>query len=324
MEFLVGALVVLGFLAILIRFIGRDSSGQVRLPRVVDDSIGMWTLRRITGRRLGARAWDDEIEADQQLDPNASDATRAAVDANAAIAANPPSAATAANPTIVPPRSAPARVAPVRMPPTRDIAIRPRARARPGYSASMLSPTPVLDLRRRQEAIARPRRSPWRRRFAALGIAAAVLIIAGVALGFAAQQRPPQGQVLAATGRPQMPGQDAVGAGGASPSAPPSIVSRDVALPKAAITGLTTSTIVGSSKLRLTLTWTLTDSGSGLRSQLLQRRTDGGAWVTVSLASVSTRKAAFGMSRGHMYAFRIRGTDRSGNLGSFVSKSVRI
>jgi hypothetical protein len=101
-------------------------------------------------------------------------------------------------------------------------------------------------------------------------------------------------------------------------------VSRDVTLPKATITSLTKSRIVGSTKLRVALTWTLTDSGSGLRKQLLQRRTDGGAWVTVSLASVATRKAAFAMSRGHTYTFRIRGTDRAGNVGLFVSKSIRI
>jgi hypothetical protein len=114
------------------------------------------------------------------------------------------------------------------------------------------------------------------------------------------------------------------GHGGADLATVQVTVSRDVTLPKATITSLTKSRIVGSTKVRVALTWTLTDSGSGLRSQRLQRRTDGGAWVNVSLASVSTRKAAFAMSRGHTYTFRIRGTDRAGNVGSFVSKSIRI
>ncbi len=344
MELLVGALVVLGFVAILVRFIGRDSSGEIRLPRVVDDSIGMWTLRRVTGRSLGQRTSADEVDGDQRLDPNAADATRAAVGAiTAANVAGASDAAMdmagaagmagAANATVASARAVPARSAPARVPPTptRDIAVRPRARnRRPGYSASMLSPTPILDLRRRQEALAslrrssRPRRSSRRRRFAALGIAAAVLVVAVIALGFAVQQHPPQGQVLAATGRPQLPGQVAVGAGGGSSAAPSSTIALDVTMPKAAVTGLKTSGIVGSSKLRLSLTWTLTDSGSGLRSQLLQRRTDGGAWVTVSLASVSVRKTAFAVARGHTYGFRIRGTDGSGNVGLFVSRSIRI
>ena len=87
MEILVGALVVLGFLAILARFGMRDATGEIRLPRVVDDSIGMWTLRRITGRRLGERPWDDELDGELPLDPNASDPTRAALGAIAAASA---------------------------------------------------------------------------------------------------------------------------------------------------------------------------------------------------------------------------------------------
>ena len=114
------------------------------------------------------------------------------------------------------------------------------------------------------------------------------------------------------------------GHGGTNQATVQVTVSRDVTLPKATITSLTKSRIVGSPKLRVAITWTLTDSGSGLRKQLLQRRTDGGSWVTVSLASLSTRKAAFALSRGHTYTFRIRGTDRAGNVGLFVSKSIRI
>jgi hypothetical protein len=50
MEFVVGVLVVVALLAIVARFVARDSSGQVRLPRVVDESIGMWVVRRLLGR----------------------------------------------------------------------------------------------------------------------------------------------------------------------------------------------------------------------------------------------------------------------------------
>jgi hypothetical protein len=333
-ELIVGALVVLGFVAVLTRFITRDASGQVRLPRIVDESIGMWTLRRVTGRRLGERPWVDEIDGEQLLDPNAADATRAALGAIAA--------ANAAHPTLGPARgamardvpvpNASARAAPPRAAPARSVAPRRRTKAHPVRSGSMTSPTPVLDLRRRQEARARPRRSPWWPRSTALGLAV-VLIVAVVAIGIALQATRPQGRVLAATGRPQLSlpsTQIAAGAAGVSQSAEPATasvqvtVSRDVTLPKATITSLTKSRIAGSTKLRVALAWTLTDSGSGLRRQLLQRRTDGGAWVTVSLASVSTRNAAFAMSRGHTYTFRIRGTDRAGNVGLFVSKSIRI
>jgi hypothetical protein len=114
------------------------------------------------------------------------------------------------------------------------------------------------------------------------------------------------------------------GQGGIDSASVQVAVSRDATLPKATITSLTKSRIAGSTRLRVALAWTLTDSGSGLRKQVLQRRTDGGAWVTVSLASLSTRKAAFAMARGHTYTFRIRGTDRAGNVGLFASKSIRI
>jgi len=53
-EWIVGALVVLGFVAIVVRFVPRDEAGGARLPRIVNDSIGMWALRRITRRPSGA------------------------------------------------------------------------------------------------------------------------------------------------------------------------------------------------------------------------------------------------------------------------------
>ena len=89
MELLVGALIVLGFLAIAARFVARDPSGGIVLPRIVDDSIGMWTLRKLTGRPLGERVDEDEPDPDMPFDPNASDATRAALGAAAVATARP-------------------------------------------------------------------------------------------------------------------------------------------------------------------------------------------------------------------------------------------
>jgi hypothetical protein len=59
-ELIAAALVVVGLLAIVTRFVARDPSGEFRLPRIIDRSIGMWLLRRLTGLRLGAR--DDDLE----------------------------------------------------------------------------------------------------------------------------------------------------------------------------------------------------------------------------------------------------------------------
>jgi pyruvate/2-oxoglutarate dehydrogenase complex dihydrolipoamide acyltransferase (E2) component len=169
-EFIVGAFVALGFLAILVRFIARDASGEVRLPRIVDDSIGMWTLRRLSGRRLGQGDGDDELDDGLVIHPDAADATRAAL--GAAVAATS--------------RRAPSRAA---------------------VSAHMVSATPVLDLRRRQQARLGRRRSPSMRRLAAFAAIAAVLIVAiavGAAIGAADRSPSPQGEVLAATGHPQL------------------------------------------------------------------------------------------------------------------------
>jgi hypothetical protein len=57
-EWIVGTFVVLGFIAIILRFMPRDPAGRVRLPPIVDDSIGMWALRRLTGRPMGGRTED--------------------------------------------------------------------------------------------------------------------------------------------------------------------------------------------------------------------------------------------------------------------------
>jgi hypothetical protein len=55
-ELIAGALVVLGLIVVAGRFLLRGESGEFVLPRIVDDSIGMWVLRRLSGRsRAGGR-----------------------------------------------------------------------------------------------------------------------------------------------------------------------------------------------------------------------------------------------------------------------------
>lgn len=54
-ELIVGGLAVIGLLLVAGRFVLRSDTGQVALPRIVDDSIGLWALRRITRRPLWAR-----------------------------------------------------------------------------------------------------------------------------------------------------------------------------------------------------------------------------------------------------------------------------
>ena len=61
-----------------------------------------------------------------------------------------------------------------------------------------------------------------------------------------------------------------------------------------------------------------------MKSQLFQRRTDSGSWVTVSLSSITTRSISLALARGHTYTFRVRAADKAGNLGAFASRQIRI
>ena len=62
--------------------------------------------------------------------------------------------------------------------------------------------------------------------------------------------------------------------------------------------------------------------GQAQGDQQAQRRTDGGAWTTMTLASSSIRAAGFTVPLGHRYEFRVRATDRSGNVGTYVVSPV--
>ena len=55
-ELIAVAVVAFGFGAIAVRFIPRDERGSPRLPRIVDESVGMWAIRRALGRPTEPRA----------------------------------------------------------------------------------------------------------------------------------------------------------------------------------------------------------------------------------------------------------------------------
>ena len=78
MELLVGIVMVTGLAAIAARFLLDTGSGHgVVLPRVVDDSIGMWILRRMTGRPLGDRRRDETPAGPRSAGPRPFDAAMA-------------------------------------------------------------------------------------------------------------------------------------------------------------------------------------------------------------------------------------------------------
>jgi hypothetical protein len=64
-ELVVALIIVLGLGAVAARFLLRsEGSLGLELPQIVDDSVGMYLLRRITGRPLGDRRLPRTIPAD--------------------------------------------------------------------------------------------------------------------------------------------------------------------------------------------------------------------------------------------------------------------
>ncbi|HET7703848.1 MAG TPA: fibronectin type III domain-containing protein [Candidatus Limnocylindrales bacterium] len=294
MELLIGALAVLGFLAILVRFLPRDPAGQVRLPRIVDQSIGMWVLRRAIARRRGERSRVDEVapDVDRSSDHRTAGATATGPAAEASVAS------------------------PVRL----VVSSSSRPTSADGPPPALAQPAPPTVRRPSRALRLRPGEAD-RRRVArvAQGLAAVVALTTVLVVGFAlagAALRPtstPDGAVLAATATP-----------GPSPRSTATPVTADTTAPRAAIVGLSKKPIAGSTLRRVTVTWTLTDAGSGIKSQVLQRRIDNGAWETIALPSSTTRSVTQRLPRGHKYTFRVRGVDRSGNVGPFASRFLYI
>ncbi len=62
---------------------------------------------------------------------------------------------------------------------------------------------------------------------------------------------------------------------------------------------------------------------AGLRSFTIQRRIDGGRWVTL-VSSTTNRTRTVKVSVGHRYEFRIAARDRAGNRGPWVRKVVNL
>ena len=88
-----------------------------------------------------------------------------------------------------------------------------------------------------------------------------------------------------------------------------------------------TPSIAGTgTKKSITLYWTGADVRlqvltSGLYTFQLQKRVDGGSWVTRSSATTRTSVTGY-MYKGHLYEYRIRARDRAGNYGAWTTPLV--
>ena len=74
-------------------------------------------------------------------------------------------------------------------------------------------------------------------------------------------------------------------------------------------------------KIPVRLSWSGSDSGSGVERYQLARSTDGGGWVTDPVEPTGTGVDRL-LSSGHRYRFRVRAIDHAGNVGAWATGST--
>jgi PKD domain len=180
-EWIVGALVVLGFIAIAVRFVPRDAAGRARLPRMVEESIGMWAVRRLTGQADTNRQDSGDRDGpatpvDREPRPEPASRFDAAPIGPAPIA-----------PTVFVPSGSPTQARPMG-----DIG---------AGSARRPVTSPIIELKVLRR---RPRPSANVAMERRLVVLAALLVVGLIVLGIVLAPRSPRGEVLGATGSPNL------------------------------------------------------------------------------------------------------------------------
>jgi hypothetical protein len=95
-----------------------------------------------------------------------------------------------------------------------------------------------------------------------------------------------------------------------------------VTTPKPALrTGLPLEGVSKSQRLLVSVSWSGTDTGSGIASYDVGRSYDGGAYATIASATTAT-SINWTMTPGHTYRFRVRGRDKAGNVSAWVTTST--
>jgi hypothetical protein len=187
LEIVVPAFVIIAFVAIIWRFLPRSPDGSTRLPAVIDESIGMWLIRRVVRSPIQP---SDPLEEIAMPEPDADEiAYRIGV----------PGAPPPTLPTRFVVAHAPSKAGPAP-------AERPVMLKTPTTSSGHVvrdGSTARRPARRPSGALAAQRR--W-----AGAVALAVVAIALTTLALGARQF--DGEVLAVTGTPGAPGAPAAGA----------------------------------------------------------------------------------------------------------------
>lgn len=84
----------------------------------------------------------------------------------------------------------------------------------------------------------------------------------------------------------------------------------------APVARMTGGAIVGPN-VPVRISWSGTDSGWGIASYRLQRSVGGGSWTDVALSSPTATSTGQSLVAGQSYRFRVRATDKAGNVGSW-------
>jgi hypothetical protein len=115
----------------------------------------------------------------------------------------------------------------------------------------------------------------------------------------------------------------AANVGPAGPIVAPT-VKVDTTAPKATTpkpslrTGVALPSTSTGQPLLMRITWTGSDSGSGIASYDVQRSYDGGAYATIA-SGITATSLDWTMKPGHTYRFRVRARDKAGNVGAWTS-----
>jgi len=74
---------------------------------------------------------------------------------------------------------------------------------------------------------------------------------------------------------------------------------------------------IGTNTVRVRLSWSATDPGSGINNYHLQQSVDGGSWSSLALSSPTATSIDRTLTFGKSYRYRVRAKDGSGNVGAF-------
>jgi hypothetical protein len=104
-------------------------------------------------------------------------------------------------------------------------------------------------------------------------------------------------------------------------AAPSVTIDRTLPTATAPKASLDSGATISGATLRASITWTGSDSGSGVSTYDVARSTDGGSFAVIATGLTATTLAT-PMSSGHAYRYEVRAHDKAGNTGSWVAAST--